>query len=533
MVDLIIANSRAGAAFNQQLLGYDASFYRVVHNGVDTRRFRPGDGGTLRAALGDRAPTSGWSACSRASSAQKNHPLAFAAARLVLDRLPRTRFVFVGDMLWAGLHGSAEYKQRMDALVDELGHPRTLPVPRQPQRCRRALPRLRRHAAAVAVRGHAQRRARIARQRRAGGGDRRRRQPAVSPEGEVGHVVPLGGRGGLAGRLRGPAAPTIRAVRPAPPRAPGWSASSRRRARREDRRDLSGVPRAAVPPALTRRGARDRRRLNGRRPRAILRGHVRGSGPRRTAPEEEQRQTTPFLVLQFFVFPMAIVAACVAVFVVFGLISSDAKTARDHLADVRRGGGMFGVKRWQAAFAFASALDSDEGGDEARSRAREGDAGPLRGIEERRPARAALPGAGARPHARPGRRARAARRRAQPRRAIQTAETVVHAVLALGVLGDPAAVPDLIALASQPDAGLRKVAAAFAARLRPGGRPQRAAARPGRLRGGRALERGARPRSLARPGRGARDRADARPRTTRERARASRPTRRTTSCWRR
>ena len=77
-------------------------------------------------------------------------------------------------------------------------------------------------------------------------------------------------------------------------------------------------------------------------------------------PEEEQRQTTPFLVLQFFVFPMAIVAACVAVFVVFGLISSDAKTARDHLADVRRGGGMFGVKRWQAAFAFASALDSEK-----------------------------------------------------------------------------------------------------------------------------------------------------------------------------
>ena len=75
-------------------------------------------------------------------------------------------------------------------------------------------------------------------------------------------------------------------------------------------------------------------------------------------PEPVERQTTPFLVLQFFVFPMAIVAACVAVFVVFGLISSDAKTPRDHLADVRRGAGMFGVKRWQAAFTFASALDS-------------------------------------------------------------------------------------------------------------------------------------------------------------------------------
>ena len=61
-----------------------------------------------------------------------------------------------------------------------------------------------------------------------------------------------------------------------------------------------------------------------------------------SAPEEAPRQTTPFLVLQFFIFPMAIVAACVAVFVIFGLISSDAKTARDHLAEVRRAAGCSG-----------------------------------------------------------------------------------------------------------------------------------------------------------------------------------------------
>jgi glycosyltransferase involved in cell wall biosynthesis len=52
---------------------------------------------------------------------QKNHPLAFEAARRVLQAMPRARFVFVGDMLWAGLHGSGAYKERMDRLVDELG----------------------------------------------------------------------------------------------------------------------------------------------------------------------------------------------------------------------------------------------------------------------------------------------------------------------------------------------------------------------------------------------------------------------------
>ena len=120
MVDLIVANSRAGAAFNQTLLGYDASFYRVVHNGVDTGRFRPGDGAALRAELGvgtDERLVGMFASFKE----QKNHPLAFEAARRVLEALPRARFLFVGDILWAGLHGSGEYKQRMDHLVDELG----------------------------------------------------------------------------------------------------------------------------------------------------------------------------------------------------------------------------------------------------------------------------------------------------------------------------------------------------------------------------------------------------------------------------
>jgi hypothetical protein len=75
-------------------------------------------------------------------------------------------------------------------------------------------------------------------------------------------------------------------------------------------------------------------------------------------PEEPERQSMPVLVLQFFIFPLAIVAVCVAVFVIFGLISSDTRTPREYLQEARTGGGMFNIKRWQAAYALANALES-------------------------------------------------------------------------------------------------------------------------------------------------------------------------------
>ena len=178
------------------------------------------------------------------------------------------------------------------------------------------------------------------------------------------------------------------------------------------------------------------------------------------APDEGPRQTTPFLVLQFFIFPMAIVAACVAVFVIFGLISSDAKTARDHLADVRRGGGMFGVKRWQAAFAFAGALESDKGRDAAKrdpelvketvalfEESKEDDPRVRRYLalalgRMRHPAGVPALLAVVRDPA-----------------SEQDPETLIHSILALGAIGDPGAVPELVRLLAHQDAGLRKAAA--------------------------------------------------------------------------
>jgi HEAT repeat protein len=177
------------------------------------------------------------------------------------------------------------------------------------------------------------------------------------------------------------------------------------------------------------------------------------------APSEEPpvRQSTPFLVLQFFIFPLSIVAVCVAVFVVFGMIASEGKGAREHLAEVRTGGAN---RRWQAAFELAKVLQAgkdpaltdpaftgdvvkvfdEASGDDPRVRRylalALGRLGDRRAVPALLKAVDDAAGDGA---------------RADP-------ETQVYAVWALGVIGDPQAVPRLVTLARSEDAGLRKAA---------------------------------------------------------------------------
>ncbi len=119
-VDLLIANSNAGAAFNRRVVGYDASRYRVVHNGVNARRFAPADMTAARRELG--LPAEGAIVGMFASfKQQKNHPLFFRAAARVLREFPDTRLLLVGDQLYAGMHGSDDYKRDVMSLVDALG----------------------------------------------------------------------------------------------------------------------------------------------------------------------------------------------------------------------------------------------------------------------------------------------------------------------------------------------------------------------------------------------------------------------------
>ena len=120
LVDLVVANSHAGAAFNSGKLGHDRSMYRVVHNGVDAVRFHPGDAAAAKAALGlpPETPVVGMFASFKE---QKNHPLLFAAAGRLLDRFPALSLLLAGDELHRGMHGSRDYKGQMDQRIDELG----------------------------------------------------------------------------------------------------------------------------------------------------------------------------------------------------------------------------------------------------------------------------------------------------------------------------------------------------------------------------------------------------------------------------
>lgn len=172
---------------------------------------------------------------------------------------------------------------------------------------------------------------------------------------------------------------------------------------------------------------------------------------------EEPRQTFPFLVLQFFIFPLAIVAVCVAVFVIFGLIAGESKGARDYLTEVRTGGAN---RRWQAAFELSKVLQAGKDpaladpkfraellalfgetkNDDPRVRrylalalGRLGDQAAVPALRD------AAKDVGAEGHA------------ADP-------ETRVYALWALGAIGDPSALPDLLERAQDEDPGIRKTA---------------------------------------------------------------------------
>jgi HEAT repeat protein len=69
-------------------------------------------------------------------------------------------------------------------------------------------------------------------------------------------------------------------------------------------------------------------------------------------PEEAPRSSW-VLVGQFFLVPIVIVGLCVGIFVLFGLITSETRTARDYLDEIKAGNGN---RRWQAAFELSKYL---------------------------------------------------------------------------------------------------------------------------------------------------------------------------------
>ena len=119
-LDLMVANSNAGARFNSRVFHNPPSIYRVVHNGVDADRFAPQDGALARRELGLRPgdPVVGMFASFKP---QKNHSLLLRAAVRVLRAVPEATFLFVGDELYKGMSDSVAFKKAVSALVDQLG----------------------------------------------------------------------------------------------------------------------------------------------------------------------------------------------------------------------------------------------------------------------------------------------------------------------------------------------------------------------------------------------------------------------------
>jgi glycosyltransferase involved in cell wall biosynthesis len=131
LVTAVIANSHAGKAFHVATVGTPAERVRVVHNGVDVRRFRPGDRAQARRELG-LDPAARVVGMVASFKPQKNHFLLLEAARRVVDRLPDAVFVCAGEPLQGATrgalgpgtgshHGVLDYHRRVRQSLEDLG----------------------------------------------------------------------------------------------------------------------------------------------------------------------------------------------------------------------------------------------------------------------------------------------------------------------------------------------------------------------------------------------------------------------------
>ena len=119
----VVANSGAMKADYREKLGADCPEIEVVHNGVDTGRFRPPeDGGAAAAALrgswgfGPQHRVAGMASRLAPDKGQEEF---IRAAALVADALPAARFAIAGDdRIYSE---NRDYVERLRRLVAELG----------------------------------------------------------------------------------------------------------------------------------------------------------------------------------------------------------------------------------------------------------------------------------------------------------------------------------------------------------------------------------------------------------------------------
>jgi len=72
----------------------------------------------------------------------------------------------------------------------------------------------------------------------------------------------------------------------------------------------------------------------------------------------EVRKPTSLLIAQFFLFPMIIIAICIGIFLLFGYLTYEQKTAQEYLNDVRTGSEL--CCRWQSAYELSNIISSQK-----------------------------------------------------------------------------------------------------------------------------------------------------------------------------
>jgi glycosyltransferase involved in cell wall biosynthesis len=121
MFDVMVANSNAGREFNLRTQGLEPSRVEVVHNGVDTERFRPDReaGRACRARLGIplEAPVVGMVASYKRHKGQDNF---LRMAKLVLESCPSARFMIVGGLVGVPSE-SQQYRAEVRQFCTSLG----------------------------------------------------------------------------------------------------------------------------------------------------------------------------------------------------------------------------------------------------------------------------------------------------------------------------------------------------------------------------------------------------------------------------
>lgn len=119
LIDAMIANSTAGKQLNVNALGIPENIIHVVHNGIDTEKFRPSPSEAVAVRQSLNVPGNALVVGLVASfKSQKRHEDFIKVAEQILKDLPEAYFFIVGDKLVEGTHGSDSYRDTIRTRIE-------------------------------------------------------------------------------------------------------------------------------------------------------------------------------------------------------------------------------------------------------------------------------------------------------------------------------------------------------------------------------------------------------------------------------